>query len=84
MQLGTGTVHIGCVRDMSERQTYRQTLQHQAMHDNLTGLPNRVLFGDRVAHAIRTALGTGESLALVVMDLDGFKHVNDTSATTRR
>jgi len=78
VELGTGTIHIGCLRDISERQTYTDALQYQALHDNLTGLPNRVLFGDRVSQAIRAALRTGESLALLVMDLDDFKQVNDT------
>ena len=48
VELETGTIHIGCLRDISERQSYTEALQHQALHDNLTGLPNRVLFGDRV------------------------------------
>ena len=78
VELETGTIHIGCLRDISERQSYTEALQHQALHDNLTGLPNRVLFGDRVTHAIRAALRTGDSLALLVMDLDDFKQVNDT------
>jgi len=78
VQLGAGTIHIGCARDISERQTYTEALQHQALHDNLTGLPNRVLFKDRVEFAVRAALRTGQSLALLVMDLDDFKQVNDT------
>jgi len=78
VELETGTIHIGCLRDISERQRYTEALRHQALHDDLTGLPNRVLFGDRVTHAIRAALRTGDSLALLVMDLDDFKHVNDT------
>ena len=77
VKLGSGTIHIGCLRDISERQTYMQALQHQALHDNLTGLPNRVLFGDRVALAIQAALRSGDSLALLLLDLDQFKQVND-------
>ena len=77
VELGTGTIHIACLRDISVRHTYTAALQHQALHDNLTGLPNRVLFADRVTHAIRTGRRTGESLALLIMDLNEFKHVND-------
>jgi diguanylate cyclase (GGDEF)-like protein/PAS domain S-box-containing protein len=76
--LATGVIRIACVRDISERQSYTQTLQHQALHDGLTGLPNRVLFGDRVKLALRAARRSGESLALLVMDLNDFKGVNDT------
>jgi diguanylate cyclase (GGDEF)-like protein/PAS domain S-box-containing protein len=78
VRLETGTIHIACLRDISERQTYTDALQHQALHDNLTGLPNRVLFEDRVTQATRAALRSGESLALLVLDLDEFKRVNDT------
>jgi len=76
--LETGTIHIACLRDISELQTYTEALQHQALHDNLTGLPNRVLFEDRVTQATRAALRTGDTLALLVLDLDEFKRVNDT------
>jgi diguanylate cyclase (GGDEF)-like protein/PAS domain S-box-containing protein len=78
VELGTGRVHIGCLRDISERQTYTETLQYQALHDDLTDLPNRVLFGDRVDLAIRAALRTGEALAVLLLDLNDFKDVNDT------
>ena len=78
VELATGTLHIGSLRDISERHTYSQTLLHQAMHDALTGLPNRALFGDRVAHALHASRRTGETLALLVLDLNAFKHVNDT------
>ncbi len=78
VQLDSGTIHIGCLRDISERHTYTQALQHQALHDDLTGLPNRVLFGDRVTVALQTMLRSGDSLALLLLDLDDFKQVNDT------
>ena len=78
VQLGTRKIHIGCLRDISERQTYTETLQYRALHDDLTDLPNRVLFGDRVNHAIQAALRVPEPLALLVMDLNEFKQVNDT------
>jgi diguanylate cyclase (GGDEF)-like protein/PAS domain S-box-containing protein len=78
VQLESRKVHIGCLRDIFERQTYTESLRYQALHDDLTDLPNRVLFGDRVHTAIRSALRLKEPLALLVMDLDGFKQVNDT------
>ena len=61
-------------------QGQRQALlkEHEAIHDALTGLPNRVLFGDRVAAAIRTAERDGEQVAVMLLDLDGFKEINDT------
>jgi diguanylate cyclase (GGDEF)-like protein/PAS domain S-box-containing protein len=78
VQLGERKIHIVCVRDISERHSYVEALRHQALHDDLTDLPNRALFEDRVNHAIRAGARSGESLALLLLDLDGFKEVNDT------
>jgi len=52
--------------------------EHQALHDALTGLPNRLLFRDRVDQAIIAGQRTGEIAAVMLMDLDHFKEINDT------
>jgi diguanylate cyclase (GGDEF)-like protein len=77
VRLGGRAITIACLRDVSERETYTETLQYRALHDDLTDLPNRVLFADRVNHAISTSARTKEPLALLVLDLDEFKQVND-------
>ena len=51
--------------------------RHQALHDPLTGLANRALFGDRVAHALARAAREGTGVAVLYLDVDGFKGVND-------
>src|ERR1035441_427593 len=71
-------LRIGCIRDISERKAYIEALGHQALHDALTGLPNRTLFADRMNQAIASAERAGEPRGVLVMDLDGFKQVNDT------
>jgi diguanylate cyclase (GGDEF)-like protein len=60
-----------------ERVRGQDKLAHQALHDPLTGLPNRALFHDRLAQAVADAARRGERLALTMLDLDGFKEVND-------
>ena len=64
------------VRDVHERRAFEEQLRHRAFHDELTGLPNRALFYDRLEHALGTARATGSS-PLVFADLDDFKEVND-------
>ena len=64
------------VRDVTERLALEAQLVHQAFHDPLTGLANRVLFYDRTEHALART-GRGEHMAVVVLDVDDFKRVND-------
>ena len=64
-------------RDVSERRELEGQLLHQAFHDSLTGLANRALFNDRVAHALKRRSAGQEQVAVLFLDLDGFKEVND-------
>jgi diguanylate cyclase (GGDEF)-like protein/PAS domain S-box-containing protein len=64
-------------RDISERKAFEEQLSHQAFHDPVTGLANRALFADRVGHALVGTHRTGVQLAVMFIDLDDFKTVND-------
>jgi diguanylate cyclase (GGDEF)-like protein/PAS domain S-box-containing protein len=64
-------------RDITERKTLEQQLQHQAFHDPLSGLPNRALFMDRLERAITRANRRGTKIAVLFVDLDNFKVIND-------
>jgi diguanylate cyclase (GGDEF)-like protein/PAS domain S-box-containing protein len=66
------------IRDVTGRRTLEDQLRHQAFHDSLTGLPNRALFVDRVDHALDRVRRADDNLpAVVFIDLDDFKTVND-------
>lgn len=71
-----GTVYVG--HDISRRKQAERELEQSALYDDLTGLPNRRLFFDRLDHALGSARRSGEPCALLFLDLDGFKLVNDT------
>ena len=64
-------------RDISERKALQAELTHQAFHDTLTGLANRALFLDRVTHALALARRHSRTIAVIFLDLDNFKTVND-------
>jgi diguanylate cyclase (GGDEF)-like protein/PAS domain S-box-containing protein len=64
-------------RDISERKQAEEELIHRELHDALTGLPNRTLFNDRTAHALDRSRRVGTAVAVLLLDLDRFKVVND-------
>ncbi len=64
-------------RDLSERKAVEERLAHEALHDRLTGLPNRTLFGDRLDRAVTRTRRHGGLLGVLFLDLDRFKFVND-------
>ncbi len=66
------------MRDISERKAFQDELEHQAFHDTLTGLPNRALFRNRVEHALAGRRRDHLPVAVLFLDLDDFKYVNDT------
>ena len=65
------------VRDVTGRRRVEAQLRHQALHDQLTGLPNRTLFEDRVDQALQRAARQGTTISVLYLDLDGFKAIND-------
>ncbi|MDP9222704.1 MAG: sensor domain-containing diguanylate cyclase, partial [Actinomycetota bacterium] len=64
-------------RDITERVRLEEELTHQAFHDSLTGLANRALFRDRLNQSLARSARSGDPLTVLLLDLDGFKQVND-------
>lgn len=69
---------LGVSRDLTERRKIEERMRYMAQHDTLTGLPNRTLFADRLQKALQYATRHQKSLALMLLDLNKFKPVNDT------
>ena len=70
------------VDEMQARKAAQEALAHRALHDPLTDLPNRALFWDRLEQAMRLGQRTRSPVAVLILDLDGFKDVNDTFGHT--
>ena len=74
---GERTHFVGVMNDITDRKRAEQELRYLANYDTLTGLPNRTLLGERLAHAVIRARRTARKVAVLFLDLDRFKHVND-------
>ena len=75
---GKTTHYVGVFSDITTVKESQEKLDHMAHHDPLTALPNRLLFHDRLQHALQRAGRDEEQLAVLFIDLDRFKNVNDT------
>ncbi|MEO8456206.1 MAG: EAL domain-containing protein [Chloroflexota bacterium] len=71
------SIVVNC-REITQRKQSEETIRHMAYHDALTGLPNRALLSDRLGVALAQARRSGQTLAIIFVDLDEFKLVNDT------
>ena len=75
---GVCTHYVGVFSDITKVKESKEKLDHMAHHDPLTALPNRLLFHDRLQHALLRATRDHQQLAILFIDLDRFKNVNDT------
>ena len=75
---GSTLCFVTSVRDITKERALNAQLSHQALHDSLTGLPNRVLFENRLSQAHARTARRGGWNAVMLLDLDDFKEVNDT------
>ena len=78
-----GVFYSGIIRDITDRKSLEEQLTQQALHDPLTKLANRVLFRDRIEHALTKIVRNKTSVAVLFLDLDNFKTVNDSMGHAR-
>lgn len=78
-QRGAVVQYLGSARDITEKRQYEQKLYYQAQHDSLTGLYNRHYFCQELERALARVARSGAACALIYIDLDKFKYVNDTA-----
>ncbi len=76
-ETGQRTGYVGTMEDVTEQLAMEALLMHQATHDALTGLPNRVVLQEHLTHDLAVCERTGERIAVIFIDLDRFKMVND-------
>ena len=72
------TLHTMIIRDITDSKKNQEDLKHQAYFDQLTDIPNRTLFLDRAENALNQAKRSDDRLAIIFIDLDDFKEINDT------
>ncbi len=77
-QSGSAEIMMGAVQDVTQLKTAEEEIHHLAYYDRLTGLANRTLFMDRLGYEISAATRNGKLFALLFIDLDQFKRINDT------
>jgi diguanylate cyclase (GGDEF)-like protein/PAS domain S-box-containing protein len=77
LESAEGVLVTAAIRDITKRKRAEAQMIHSSEHDLLTGLPNRMLLNDRISQAIRLAQRYSRKVAVLVLDLDGFKHIND-------
>jgi diguanylate cyclase (GGDEF)-like protein/PAS domain S-box-containing protein len=77
LAFGDEKLRMSVVRDLRDRHAAQARIHHLAHHDALTGLPNRMSFMERLGQRVERARAAGQSLALLFVDLDHFKRVND-------
>ena len=77
LESAEGVLVTAAIRNITTRKKAEALMIHSSKHDFLTGLPNRMLLSDRINQAIRMAIRHKRKVAVLFLDLDGFKHIND-------